>query len=149
MTIVELLNQIGEEVSFRIVKILELNNKVATGNLVDSIEYIVGNTKDGKYTLKVLGDYYLKNVNYGRRPGKFVPVSDLKEWMKVRNIPEQYSYPINQKIKRDGIKGLFFLERVLKDIETQYGDELESLFGEVYEVELYNIFKNNMRTKTK
>jgi hypothetical protein len=149
MTIVELLNQIGEEVSFRIVKILELNNKVATGNLVDSIEYIVGNTKDGKYTLKVLGDYYLTNVNYGRRPGKFVPVSDLKEWMKVRNIPEQYSYQINQKIKRDGIKGLLFLERVVKDIETQYGDELESLFGEVYEVELYNIFKNNMRTKTK
>lgn len=137
---------LGEDLVLRVVKLLRLKNKVATNNLVDSIEYIVGKNK-GESTIKLLADYYFTYVNNGRLPGKFVPGDDLREWMSVKGIPKEAYWPIQMKIKRNGIKATHILEEALTGLEAQYANELEALFGSEYEKELDRIFKNNFRSK--
>lgn len=141
-----ILDTLGEDMVLRIVKILKLKNKIASGNLVDSIEYIIGKNK-GESTIKLLADYYFTYVNNGRRPGKFVPGDDLKEWMSVKGIPAEAYWPIQMKIKRDGIKATYILEEALSGLEAQYASELESLWGEEYSKEFEKIFRNNFRSK--
>ena len=41
----DVLNMIGEDLVLRMVQLLKLKNKVATGNLIDSIDYIIGDKK--------------------------------------------------------------------------------------------------------
>lgn len=145
MSEMALLRTIGEDLVLRIIQILKLKNKVATGNLIDSIDYLIGEKK-GEKTIRLLADYYFTFVNNGRRPGSFVPRAELLEWMKVKGIPEEAYWPINYKIKRDGIKATFVLEEVLSQLENQYATELESLWGEAYSKEFERIFKNNFRS---
>lgn len=158
---------IGEDLVARIVKILELNNKRATGELIDSIGYLIGTDKKGNMSIRLLAEFYWVYVEYGRRPGKFVPPDALLDWMKVKGIkpqPKVYkrepkkrateesrlkglAYAINLKIYRRGIKAVPFLEQAIAQIESQYATELENMWGEAYEAELANIFKNNFRAK--
>ena len=140
----DVLNMIGEDLVLRMVQLLKLKNKIATGNLIDSIDYIIGDKK-GEKIVKLLADYYFTYVNNGRRPGKGVPRAELEEWMAIRGIPKEAYWAINWKIKRDGIKGIFVLEEVIQQLESQYATELESLWGEAYQKEFERIFRNNFR----
>lgn len=144
----QVLDMIGEDLVLRMVQLLKLKNKNATGNLIDSIDYIIGDRK-GEKIVKLLADYYFTYVNNGRRPGKGVPRAELEEWMAVKGIPKEAYWAINWKIKRDGIKGIFVLEEVVQQLESQYATELQSLWGEHYSKEFERIFKNNFRNISK
>lgn len=161
------LTVLGEDLVFRIVKILEANNKRATGELIDSIGYLIGTDKKGNMSIRLLAEFYWVYVEYGRRPGKFVPPDALLAWMKVKGIappPKVYkrepkkrateesrlkglAYAINLKIYRQGIKKLPFLDESVKAIEKEYANELENMWLKEYEIEISNIFKNNFRAK--
>jgi hypothetical protein len=162
-----LLKAMGDDLVLRIIKILEMNNKRATGELIDSIDYIIGQDKNGNLSIKLLAEFYWVYVNYGRRPGKFVPPDALLEWLKVKGItptPKIYkrepkvrqseenrlkslAYAINLKIFRQGIKAVPFLEQSVSYIEKKYQTELENMWGKEYEAEFEKIFKNNFRAK--
>lgn len=163
------LKVLGDDLVLRIVKILEVNNKRATGELIDSIGYLIGTDKSGNMSVRLLAEFYWVYVEYGRRPGRYVPPDALLEWMKAKGIrPEpkvykrepkvrqseesrmkQLAYVINRKIYLQGIKALPFLEQAIKQIEQELAPELEKMWGETYEAELANIFKNNFRAKVK
>ena len=162
-----LLNMMGEDLVLRIIKILEMNNKRATGELIDSIDYIIGTDKSGNMSIKLLAEFYWIYVEYGRKPGRFVPPDVILDWMDAKGIrpaPKVYkrepkvkqseesrkkglAYAINLKIFRQGIKALPFLEQSVAFIEQQYATELENMWGEAYAVEVERIFKNNFRAK--
>jgi hypothetical protein len=139
-----ILDVLGEDLVLRIVKLLRLKNKVATGNLIDSIEYIIGKNK-GESTIKLLADYYFTYVNNGRLPGRLVPRQSLEEWMAAKGIPMEAYWPIQMKIKREGIKATYVLEEALTGLESEYAEELESLWGKEYSKEFEKIFRNNFR----
>ena len=63
-----------------------VGDKIATGQLYDSIQGNVEMTKDGPVAVLSYADYF-KYVNQGRRIGvKKVPLKALLDWIKVRGI---------------------------------------------------------------
>lgn len=123
----EALKEIGNKVVVDAKSNLKKNNKLASGNLYNSIKY---NIEKSKLSFEMLQYGYW--VDKGRKPGKGVPVDELKKWMKLKNIDMKYSYVINRKIKEKGIKPTFFFtmayEKNTKDIDDILDKYIVNLF---------------------
>lgn len=64
-----------------------LGDKVASGKLMNSIDYEIGTDGNGKPILIISYIDYFENVNLGRRPEKKkVPITALLNWIKIRGI---------------------------------------------------------------
>lgn len=82
----ELLNHIADFLRAALVKELEDQGHVATGNLLKSIEVVVEEIKDG---FEIKGNFlkYGRYVDTGRKPGgKKVPIAALIDWIRVKKI---------------------------------------------------------------
>ena len=142
----DFLNAIGKEMTFRVVKVLQQNNKQATGRLIESIGYMVGGDKSSQF-VELIAEDYLYFVDQGRKPGnKGIPLSELKKWMSIRGIEDKYSYAINNNIKKYGIKGIHFLDNLLIQLEADFEKEANK-FSEQFENELDKQLKNVIRIK--
>ena len=93
----------------------ELRNQgiSATGALANvDFEVTIG---ENSYGISLILQDYWKNVEYGRRPGKFPNVTKLQEWIQVRKIlprpmangklptEKQLTFMIGNSIKENGI----------------------------------------------
>lgn len=145
-SIESLLKDYGANIVARMVKILELNNKIATGRLITSIDYIVKKEGEGKEVLSILMEYYGQFVNDGRKPGKGIPINALNAWLDQKGINRKYGYIINRKIKMEGIKAVPFIDQAISQIEYEFSRDLEQKWGDEYGKELYSILKNRLET---
>tara|TARA_R110001632_G_scaffold194768_1_gene316232 strand:- start:171 stop:650 length:480 start_codon:yes stop_codon:yes gene_type:complete len=104
----EALRIFGEEYITEMGKILIKADKIATRNLIKSLDTRVLKTGFGtSYTLKILAEEYLKYVESGRKAGsKAPPVEPIKEWARAKGIPEGLAFPIAKSIGEKGIKPL-------------------------------------------
>ena len=101
-----------------------------TGGLFRSFDSQV--TIDQGANLQIESFEYAEIVNDGRRPGKWVPVRDLLQWVRTKralekDLPdEQIQFLINRKIFGHGIEGTGFLdsaiERALRRHRTRLDD---------------------------
>lgn len=115
--------------------ILITEGKIATGDLLNNVDYIIEkNDQQIEVSLK-LEDYW-KYVEYGREPGKFPPPDKIKEWIKVKPIlprqvngklptPEQLSFLIGRKIAHEGIEATNALAHTIKEINYQFEKRIE------------------------
>ena len=93
----------------------ELRNQgiSATGALANvDFEVTIG---ENSYGISLILQDYWKNVEYGRRPGKFPNITSLQEWIQVRRIlprpmangklptEKQLTFMIGNSIKENGI----------------------------------------------
>lgn len=101
----EALQIFGEEYIEEMAKILRKQDKIASGDLIRSLDTRVLKTGFGtSYTLKILAEEYLKYVESGRKPNsKAPPIEPIKKWTRDKGIPEGLAYPIAKSI---GIKGI-------------------------------------------
>ncbi len=101
----EALQIFGEEYIEEMAKILRKQDKIASGDLIRSLDTRVLKTGFGtSYTLKILAEEYLKYVESGRKPNsKAPPIEPIKKWTRQKGIPEGLAYPIAKSI---GIKGI-------------------------------------------
>lgn len=101
----EALQIFGEEYIEEMAKILRKQDKIASGDLIRSLDTRVLKTGFGtSYTLKILAEEYLKYVESGRKPNsKAPPIEPIKKWTREKGIPEGLAYPIAKSI---GIKGI-------------------------------------------
>jgi hypothetical protein len=133
--LLDLFDELGVEFKEIIIRILREENKVATGELVRSIDYALGEAS-GKYFIQLIAAEHYEYVNFGRRPGKFAPIAPLRAWAVAKGIPESAVWAINWKIKRQGIPAVPFLEQSIKEIERKYIQTLQSdKFMNIYEEE--------------
>ena len=142
----QVLDAAGANIVNRIVKILGSNNKVASGRLINSIEYVIGE-KEGQLFLDVLMEDYWVFIENGRKPGKFAPISALKSWTKLKGLPESAAWAVNWKIKREGIKALPFLEQAIAQIEEEFSKSLEEKWGSEMGKELEEQLKRVLQRK--
>jgi len=97
-------------------------DKKATGNLIDSIEFDVNGT-----TMTISMADYARWVDEGRSPNsKFPPVNAIRDWVRTKGLTldnssasldtqqNQLSYLIGRKIARDGIPATNFIDKALK-----------------------------------
>ena len=134
------------------------DNKIASGKLLNSIEYEVQFDERAIWLQFRMEDYY-KWVENGRGPGKFPPPDKILEWIRIKPIipddrmgtgklptEKQLSFLIGRKIAEEGIEPG---NQLHKAIETEYEnweariDEAIALdVNESLEIIFSSFFKN-------
>jgi len=139
----EFLTNMGNRYVAKIVEILKREDKVSTGRLIDSIDFTIGG-EEGKHFINLIMEDYWYYVDQGRHPGKGVPKQSLLEWMRIKGIPESAYYAINYTIKRDGIQGIYFMQRAIDEIERDLEQQATDLTDQ-FEEEMYKQLKNDLK----
>lgn len=110
------------------------SDRIASGELLNSVEYIV--EKDNMHisvSLSLL-DYW-KYIEYDTKP-HWPPVDKIKEWIKVKPVlpdnrfgklptPDQLAYLIGRKISLEGTSGTDDLHRAVDDINNRFMERIE------------------------
>ena len=122
---------------------LLLSDRVATGELVKSVQYKT-DFKDKEFIIYLeLEDYY-KYVENGTKP-HFPPVNAILNWIKAKPVlptpingklptPQQLAYLIGRKISEVGTEGSHDLEKSSKTISEEYEELiLEALEKDINE----------------
>jgi hypothetical protein len=123
-----------------------MSNKVATGQLLNSLTATVVRTPQGSQLVITYMDYF-EAVNLGRRPEKKkVPITALLDWIKIRGIKGRnkrgrfipnlsLSFAIQTNIYKYGIapsniydKARDSFEDLLENPPTEFREEYESLY---------------------
>lgn len=102
----------------------------ASGKLVQSVKYEL-KYNETSYEVGLWLEDYWKYVEYGRKAGKFPPLSKIEEWIRVKPViprpydgklptEKQLAYLIGRKIANEGIEG----KNVLKRAEDEVKDEM-------------------------
>ena len=124
-----LANQFGKDYVKILVTLLKNNTipsrpglrsypKVATGNLIRSINYRLQPTARG-IQVQLLSEDYLKYVDQGRRAGaKYPPIGPLLRWARVKGLPEGVAYGAQKNIHKFGIKPTNVVKKTINIIQT-------------------------------
>lgn len=111
------------------------DNKIATGNLLNNINYVIEKNDNQIWVGLKLEDYW-KYVEFGREPGKFPPVDKIKEWISTKAIlpnadnrgklptPDQLAYLIGRSIALEGIEPGHELELTLEEYNQLYEEKI-------------------------
>lgn len=117
----ELLDKIGAQMRSALIEGIRANKKVATGDLINSIKISVDN--NGKTpSISIDGNSYFEVIETGRKPGKYVPISPLKEWIKAKGIETDparitsRAFAISNAIKKKGVKANPIVENVYRQV---------------------------------
>ena len=108
------------------------DGKKATGNLIKSIRPLDIEYSNNQVTLSISLASYWKYVENGRKPGKFPPMNNILDWIKIKQViprpmnglkpptEPQLAFLIARKIARDGIKPGNQFEEALKLTWTKW-----------------------------
>ena len=124
----QLLNQFGKDYVNVLVYLLKNNTvpsraglpaypKVASGRLINSIDYRLKETAQG-IQFQLLAESYLEYVDKGRKPGTYPPISAIRNWARIKGLPKGAEYGIQKNIYKFGIKPTNVLRRAQLRIET-------------------------------
>ena len=103
-----------------VIKQLVLNNKKATGELLDSLDYRIIESAN-EVVLDILANDYLKFVDKGRKAGTLPNVNRIVKWVEVKGISskndkrilstQQLGWAIAKSIQKKGIKPTNVLQK--------------------------------------
>jgi len=136
--------------------IAELGNQLrkagkdASGNLLRSLDSRIIKTAMGTiYTINIIAEDYLKYVDAGRRPNsKQPPISAIKDWVRIKGLPQGAAFPIAKNIGKNGIEPTNVISKSLKavqiggsyrDFEDGVTDWVDDLMNQL----LLDVSKNN------
>lgn len=135
--IIDTLTSIAVDIQREMKAIIKLNGAFASGNLYNSIKYKVYKDRQETYHMEFDYVYYGLWVNLGRKPSrKMPPLENIREWCRLKGIPEEAAFPIAMKIKKFGFKGINFTRpfeadvEVVKDIMAEMGQKFADDFVE-------------------
>lgn len=145
-SLLQLYDALGKNLKARIIMILGTENKVASGNLIKSVEVLTG-AKKGELFIDLFMEDYWYFVNYGRKPGKMPPIKKIIEWTTFKGIPNKLAFPIARSIAKKGYKGIFFLEEVVASIEKDFEKEIKDKWGDTIYKEIEEQLKRNVKVE--
>lgn len=124
----------------------ELQNKqsFATGRLLNSVNYRFRASLE-KIIVEFVSLDYGKFVDEGRKPGSYPPISKLKEWCRVKGLPEKSAFPIAKNIYKFGIKPKPWINKPFDKNRQNFNVELIK----IYEKAIFNDVKNSFKDKIK
>lgn len=130
--------------------------KRASGRLYNSINYRV-NEKGDDWNLTLLMEDYMTFVDKGvsgtqrkyntpySYKAKKPPISAIKQWTRLKGIPEEAAFPIQNKIFRFGLKPTNVINKSIREIE--YRSRWINRFEESLTTEILNIVKQSFGYK--
>ncbi len=98
--------------------------KRSSGKLIKSLSSKVQDDAR-KVQLILESENYLENVDKGRKPGKYPPISAIGKWAKINGIKEESVFPIAHKIFKFGIKPTNIIDKSIKQFEQILIPKLE------------------------
>lgn len=116
----KLANEFGKDYVKVMVDLLRNNRpypKVASGSLINSINYRLQETAVGVNLVLVANDY-LTWVDRGRRPGTYPPIQAIQRWVAIKGIPKEAAWAIRKNIFKFGIKPTRVIAKTRFTIET-------------------------------
>jgi hypothetical protein len=128
-------------------------SKKASGRLVESINIKIDDTQDGE-TITIFAEDYLKFVDQGvsgtirkyNTPysyrNKKPPISVILQWTRLKGIPQEAAYPIQNKIFRFGIKPTNVIDKTFREI--QYRSKWINKFEEEITSDIIDMFKKTL-----
>lgn len=120
------------------------DGKIASGNLLNSVEYQVED-KGRVISLSLRMEDYYKWVEEGRGPGKFPPPDKMLEWIRIKPIipddrggrlptEQQLAFLIGRKIAEEGIEGGHQLQRARASLKEEWESKIdEAISKDIYE----------------
>lgn len=129
------LGEFAQELRNRYQDNLIRDGKIATGNLLNSIEYKVQYDDRAIWVELHLEEYY-KWVENGRGPGKFPPPDKILEWIRIKPIipddrggrlptEQQLAFLIGRKIAERGLEPGNQLHNAMDDIYSQFEERID------------------------
>lgn len=137
------LEALGREYVAELTRQLIREDKVVTGNLINSLDYEVLQATNG-LVLRILSDDYLTFVDEGRRPGKRPPQKAIQKWVENRGIkikgqtPAQTGFIIARSIGKKGIKPT----NVIKKTQEALFKNIQTLISKGIELDINEYIKN-------
>lgn len=145
------LDDYGQAVKDLYQKRLLADNKKATGNLINNIECKIAYQGTTFTVFLELEDYW-RYVEEGRKAGKFPPVDEILEWVKIKPdlltpmengkspTEEQLAFLISRKIANEGIPAGNQLAETVTDINRQYLPILQEAIQKDFDTYTMKIF---------
>ncbi len=139
----EVINVFGINLISDLVKKLKSKNKFATGRLINSLTH-----KLSLFAEKVIVDFsaeeYIQNIEIGRKPGSYPPISPIRNWIKIKGLENKrgIEFMVQKSIYKFGIKPTPTIEEVISNgtlsnysskIEVDFVPGLEKYTKEVIE----------------
>lgn len=115
---------------------LIIDNKIATGELLNSIDYIIQKDERSIEVSLRMEDYW-KYVEDGRQAGKFPPIDKIRDWIRIKPIlpkegkdgklptEKQLAFLISRKIALEGIEAGHQLRDTISDLKEQWDALIE------------------------
>lgn len=107
----------------------------ASGNFAESLEVI----SISPYRIKLIGEQYAEQLEFGRKSGRFPPINAIEQWIKDKGIASRISNEISvsslafliaRKIAREGWKREGFGGvQLISDVITE--DRIQKIIDEV------------------
>ena len=122
-----------------------ISNKLDTGRLYNSIDVYFQPSKEGELRLVVEAAPYWNYVEFGRKPGKYPPLSAMLSWVQSKpalSSPElsleQRAFLAGRSIAKYGIYPTPFIKKGFEEAETKIKDYLGQ-----WAVEYFTTFLQN------
>lgn len=135
----KVLDEMGYELKREVRDKIYAENAVATGDLLNSIDFAVEEDADGTLTLYLTHADYFHYVNENTKP-HWAPIAPLIQWVQDKplatSLPEVKSiaYAVKQKIKDEGTQGHYFLEAALNGLlEKYYPLIVDAIYADIEE----------------
>lgn len=125
----------------------------ASGELANSVKYIIDDKVKGRFEVKLELLEYWKYVEYGRKAGKMPPISAIKQWIEVKPIIprpnkngklptiNQLAYLISRKIGLEGTKGRGVLSERIENANRVFWEDIEDAILKDLGIQLDTIFE--------
>lgn len=125
----------------------------ASGELANSVKYIIDDKVKGRFEVKLELLEYWKYVEYGRKAGKMPPISVIKQWIEVKPIIprpnkngklptiNQLAYLISRKIGLEGTKGRGVLGERIENANRVFWEDIEDAILKDLGIQLDTIFE--------
>lgn len=160
----KILNQYGENIVSNLQREIKINDNIATGRALESINHTVFVDVTGgetSYILNVFGASYIKTLDEGRKPGGKQPsYGAIKRWIEAKStfklrdakgrfVPKtkgnisRAAYNISNAIKKRGTKGNNMIEYAMGPVVNKVLGEVVTAF---VEEELNKMIKNKTIT---
>ena len=110
------------------------SDRLASGNLLNSVEYII--EKDNiQISVSLKLEDYWKYVEFDTKP-HFPPVDKIMEWIKVKPVlpdnrfgklptPDQLAFLVGRKISEEGTKGTNDLQNAVEEVNNEFMARIE------------------------
>ena len=103
---------------------------------------------DETQSLSILMLSYWKYVNFGRKPGKYVPIGPLEQWAQSKGFenPRGAAFGISKNIKKFGIQPTNFygmaLDNVADKLTQDFTDNADDMIDTFFDNLFEDTFKN-------